>query len=138
MARQASVLISDDFYVSLVGKFVVQGVYTSDIIIPTDQIIAAQLVFLFQIETDVSDLFEKLQVQVTLPGQTPKTADIPIMPFVPGAGRTRWLVHWPLLVQQAVLRPGRIETKVIHEKGEILTTSPWISLATQAPPSQPS
>lgn len=137
MARQASVLVSDDLYVSLIGKFIINGLFTTDIVIPIDPTIAVQLVFLFQIETDIDDPFEKLQLQVTLPGQPPTTADIQLAPFIPAAGRTRWLLHWPLLVRQAVLRPGRIEAKVIHERGEILTTTPWISLATQAPPTPP-
>ena len=134
MARQASVLISDDLWVSLVGKFIINGVYTKDIIIPTDPTVGVQLVFLFQISTEIDDLFEKLQVQVTLPGQPPTTAEIPIAPFFPAPGHTRWLLHWPLLARQPVLRPGRIEAKVIHEKGEIPTVTPWISLATQPPP----
>jgi hypothetical protein len=134
MARQASVLISDDLWVSLVGKFIVNGVYTTDIVIPTDPTVGGQLVFLFQIVTEIDDLFESLQLQVTLPGVPPTTAEIPIAPFFPTPGHTRWLLHWPLLVRQPVLRPGRIEAKVIHEKGEILPPTPWISLATQAPP----
>jgi hypothetical protein len=138
MDRQASVLVSDDFYISLLGKFVVQGVYTADIIIPVEQIVVPQLIFLFQIGTNVDDLFEKLEVRVTLPDQPPRTMDIQIGPFTPVPGRTRWLLHWPLLIQQAVLRPGRIEAKVVHERGEILTSAPWITLATQAPPTQPS
>lgn len=137
MDRQASVLVSDDLYISLLGKLVVQGVYTADIIIPAEQIVVPQLVFLFQIVTNVDDLFEKLQVQVTLPEQPPRTMDIP-GPFVPASGRSQWLLNWPLLIQQAVLRPGLIEAKVVHERGEILTSAPWITLATQVPPTQPS
>jgi hypothetical protein len=138
MDRQASVLVSDELYITLLGKFVVHGVYTTDIVIPTEQTAAPQLIFLFQIGTDIGDLFEKLQVQVTLPGEPPRTMAIPVGPVTPTPERTRWLIHWPLLVQQAILRPGRIEVKVIHERGEILVSAPWITLATQGSPIQPS
>jgi hypothetical protein len=134
MTRQASVLISDDFYVSLVGKFIIHGVYTSDIVIPTEQIIVPQLVFLFQVEADLNDMFQRLRVEVTLPEQTPRTLDVPIAPPPPLPDRKRWLLRIPFLVQQAVLRPGRIEAKVIHETGEIVATTPWISVISQAPP----
>jgi hypothetical protein len=133
MARQASVLISDDLWVSLIGKFVLNGVYTTDIVIPAEPTVGGQLVFLFQIATEIDDLFKMLQVQITLPGVPPTTQSIPIAPFVPVPGHTRWLLHWPLLVRQPVLRPGRIEAKVIHEKGEIVPPTPWISLAAQDP-----
>ena len=100
--------------------------------------VVPQLVFLFQIETDINDLFEKLQVQVTLPGESPRLVDVPIVPFTPPPDRTRWRLHWPLLIQQATLRPGRVEVKVIHETGDIVASAPWITLAAQASPTQPS
>jgi hypothetical protein len=138
MARQASVLVCDDLLVSMLGKFTTIGIYTADITIPSEPIVANQLVFLFIVETDVDDLFERMTLEVTMPGQPSVKMDVPLAPPPPIPGRTRWFLRWPFMIQQPVLRPGRIEAKVIHEKGEILTSGPWISLLQQAPPTQPS
>lgn len=134
MDRQASVLVSDELYVSLVGKFVAHGIYTSDLTIAAEQLFAPQLVFLFQIGTDTDDPFERLQVQVTLPRQSPRVADIPVVPVTSAPERSRWTIHWPLLVQNIMLCPGSIEAKVIHERGEILIPAPRITLAPDQPP----
>src|SRR5262245_55481142 len=135
MSRQASLIVSDDFFVSLTGKFIVHGVYTTDIIIPVDPTPVHQLVFVFHVETDIDEPFERLRLQVTLPGQDRPTAvEVPNLKVLPTPERTRWLTRFPLLMPQPVLRPGRIDARVIHEKGEIIATAPWISLAqAQAP-----
>jgi hypothetical protein len=39
------------------------------------------------------------------------------------------------VVSAPTLRPGKIETKVIHDQGEIATVAPWITLAQSAQPS---
>jgi len=140
MSRQASVIICDDLLVSLSGRFNVTGIFTGDIGIPSSPSFAAQFVFLFTIETDIDDQYQSLAVEVTFPGQQqPLRMDIPIgTPIPPMPGRTRWTLRWPMLIQQIMLIPGRIEAKVIHEKGEILTNGAWISLIQPiAPPTAP-
>ena len=69
--RQAAVLIADELFYNLQGKAILQGIYHSDLIIPTDPTLAPQLLFFFIIETDVSEPFHSLNVQVTLPGNPP-------------------------------------------------------------------
>lgn len=135
MERRASVLVCDELYVTLLGKFVAKGIYTTDIGIASEGVVVPQLIFLFQIGTDVDNLFKSLKVQVTLPDQSPRTHEIPVGMFAPAPERTRWLLHFPMLVQSAVLKPGRIEVKVIHDGGEILIPAPWILLASSAPSS---
>lgn len=128
MERQASVLVCDDFYVSLNGKFIAHGIYTTNILIP-EPLRVNQLVFLFQIETDVEDPFERLLVQATLPGQVTKAHPVPMPPFVPAPGQTRQIFQFPLLVQYPTIQPGQIEAKIIHERGEIIAATPWVVLA---------
>jgi hypothetical protein len=137
MARQAMVLVCDEFLVSMTGKFYIHGVYTTDIGIPSELYVAPQLVFVFLIETDLDDLFQSLAVEVTFPGEQPAKMAVPLTPFVGAQGRTRWITRWPFVLRQITLRQGQIKTKVIHEKGEIITAGPWISLTQQTPSISP-
>ncbi len=137
MDRQATVLLADDMAVSLVGKINLTGIYTSDIFIPLEAVTVAQLVFLFSLETDLNDQFQHIKLQITLPGEPPKEMNVPILPAAYVPGRTRLLMRHPFLIQQVVLRPGPIEARVIHDKGQIeITSLPWISLM-PAPESSP-
>lgn len=130
--RHASVFICDEILISLTGKYNILGNYTGDIAIPSEPAPAAQLVFLFVIETDVKDLYQSLALQVTLPGSPPIKQAIPVIPQIPLLpDRPRWSMRWPLLIPQPLLRPGRIEAKVIHESGELTAGTPWIVLAPQ-------
>jgi hypothetical protein len=138
MARYATVLVSEDFWISLVGKFTIQNLFTTDIIIPSEPFVANQLVFLFSLEADMEDPFQQVTLEVTFPHQPPRKLEVPLPPFIPMPDRTRWVLRWPFLIQNAVLQQGRIDAKVIHEKGELVTAAPWISLGQQAPPVQPS
>jgi hypothetical protein len=138
MAPYASVVVSEEFLISLTGKFTVQGLFTTDIVIPSEPYFANQLVFLFSMEANMEDPFQKVTLEVTFPQQPARTLEVPLPPFVHMPGRTRWVLRWPFLIQNAVLVHGRIDAKVIHEKGELVTAAPWISLAQQAPPMQPS
>jgi hypothetical protein len=142
MDRNASVLIADDMTISLVGKINLIGIYTADIIIPTDPLFIPQLLFLFFLETGRDDLFQRIQLQVTLPGQSTAPGqptavmDVPVPAVAPvPEGRIGYFLRQPFLLQHVLLRPGRIEAKVVHEKGEIYVQSlPWIVL----PPTNPS
>jgi hypothetical protein len=133
--RHASVLICDELLFSLTGKFNLLGNYTGDIAIPSDPNTALQLVFYFIVETDVSDPFQLLTFQVTLPKSEPVVQVVPVPPLLPPPpDRPRWTLRWPLLIPQPVLRPGKIEAKVIHEKGELIAGTPWIVAGQQPPP----
>jgi hypothetical protein len=119
MDRQASVLLADDMVVSLVGKITLSGIYTSDIIIPSDPSTVGQFVFLFSLETDINDPFTNIELQVTLPGRPTDTSSVSIPQNQFAPGHTRFVLRQPLLIQQPLLRPGPIQAKVIHDKGAI-------------------
>lgn len=134
--RQANVIICDELLFSITGKTNIIGIYTTDISIPVDPTQVPQLIFFFVIETDVGDLFKSLSLHVTLPGSAPIIQPLPMIPQIAAApGRARWTLRWPLLLPQPMLRPGRIEAKVIHESGELIAGTPWIVMAGQ--PQQP-
>jgi hypothetical protein len=130
MSRQAALLVADEIFYNLVGKATLQGVYHSDLVIPTEGSAVAQLLFYFLMETDVADAFRSLSVEVILPGNDPIRHTIPVIwPVTREEGRRREFYRHPLLIQNAILRPGRIEAKVIHEAGEIVVGAPWITIA---------
>jgi hypothetical protein len=139
--RHASVFICDELLFSLTGKFNLFGNYTGDITIPADPTPVTQLIFYFIVETDVTNPFQSLTLQVTLPDSIPIVQPIPVLPQVAiQQGRPRWTIRWPLLIPQPSLRPGRIEAKAIHESGELIAGTPWIVLGGQQaiPPVAPS
>jgi hypothetical protein len=129
MLRQVSVVVADDMTISVVGKFNLIGAYTADIIIPTDPSFVAQLVFLFSIEGIDDTPSSQIRLEVTLPTQHPAHFDVPAAPInqMP-PGRNYWVIRQPFVFQNAILRPGQIKAKVMHDQGEIeLTSLPWIS-----------
>jgi hypothetical protein len=139
MDRQASVLMADDMAVSVVQKITLTGIYTKDIIIPIEPYMAEQFVFLFSLETDVSNPFQQIQLQITFPKQEPVAINVP-PPSVSDLpeGHNRLVVRQPFLIQRSLLCPGQILAKVTHENGEIeIRSLPWISLQQQPVQSTP-
>jgi hypothetical protein len=135
MSRQATLIIADEIYFNLHGKAILQGIYNNDLVIPSDPSNAAQLLFYFIIETDITDPFKTLSVEYSLPGSPPARQFIFIPPvdFVATIAksqpqRTRFMVKHPVLIPGPTLRAGRIEAKVITESGEIPITPQWIVL----------
>jgi hypothetical protein len=128
--RQASVFVADDWTTSIGGKTSISGVYATDIYIPMEPYFAVQLVFVFLIETDPNDPFQTLVLQVKLPGGEPKSMALPLHTFRDGVSdQVKWCLKYPLLYPTPVLRPGQIEAKVIHERGEIIcSAAPFIVL----------
>lgn len=131
MARQAQLLVADEIYFNLWGKALLHGIYHGDLVINGETSQAPQLVFFFMLETDLSDPFRNLQVEVKLPGNDPIRVPVlityPAPPSTIQQGRTRLFYRHPLLIPQPMLRLGRIEAKAIHESGEIEIGAPWIS-----------
>jgi hypothetical protein len=127
--RQASVLVADDMTYSLNGKMNLTGIYSGDIIIPNPRSYIQQLVFLFTIDTDVDDLFERIEVSIKLPSGDKRVLEIPLRTLIPTlSDKIRWNTKTPLLFQNTILSPGPIEAKIIHEKGEMLLSAPVIAL----------
>jgi hypothetical protein len=142
--RQAMVLVADEIFFNLHGKAILQGIYNSDLVINLPEIKAPQMVFYFMIETDLSQPFQSLSVQVTFPGSEPIQQGL----FVPppqllaaqaqqDPKRLRWYTRHPMLVQAPTLRPGQIDAKVIHESGEIKVFTPWIVHPIASAPAKP-
>lgn len=129
-ARQAFVLIADEALFSLTGKIHINGWYTADITIPSDGTMLAQLIFLFVIQTDVRDPFKSLAVEVTMPGGHIVRSSVALPAnIVNNPERNSMTYRVPLIVRQTKLHAGKIEAKVIHEKGELDVVTPWIIVA---------
>jgi hypothetical protein len=135
MSRQATLIIADEIYFNLHGKAILQGIYNTDLVIPSDPSNAAQLLFYFIIETDITDPFKNLSVEFTLPGSPPVRQFIFVPPPEVVAAiaksqpqRNRFTVKHPVLIPGPTLRAGRIEAKVITESDEIPITPQWIIL----------
>jgi hypothetical protein len=124
--RTAIFFVCDDVLVSMNSKLTVLGMYGGNIIIPSDPTTINQLVVLFQIETPIKKPFQKLTLQISLPGeQAPRTLNVPLPtplsgPFVSARlGQPKLTIRWPFLLAQVILKSGFMEMKVIHEEGEI-------------------
>jgi len=126
--RSASVIVCDDFTWSLTGKANLIGVYVQDILIPSVELPINQMVFFFTVQTGADDPFQHLALKVNFPGDEPIIQPIPIsVPESPRpVERTKLFFRLPILVQQRILRPGKIATSVIHERGELDAGGVWI------------
>lgn len=130
--RRASVVVCDDIRVEVNGKLVLIGLYTSDIVIPTDIFTAFQMHFLFMAECVRSDPFKSLRFEVMLPGNDPVSVTASVPPALDEKllpERERMYVRQDVYISPANLRPGRIMAKVIHERGEIDAHAGWIVTA---------
>jgi hypothetical protein len=135
MTRQATVLVSDEWTYSLNGKTNAFGIYTNDIVIPKDPTEGFQLIFMFIIETAPDDPFQTLEVAVELPGGDSRRLPIGLPGTILSVSdQRRWCTKFPLLFARPILKPGFIEAKVIHERGEISAAAPAIVLAGSTPP----
>jgi hypothetical protein len=133
--RQASFLFCDDLLVSLNGKFFIQGVYTGDIVIATEEAKLNQLVLLLQISTPINKPFRQLQVSITLPGEeNPRTIDLmPLLPtLIPLPGRTNAAYKVPVPITFPTLKAGAIEIQVTHEEGQMAVGRQWVMGPAQA------
>jgi hypothetical protein len=128
----ATVVVCDEMLISLTGKMNIFGIYTGDITIASEEQKIAQLVVIFHIECDLAAPPRALSVEVRLPGEPVIQNNIP--PIVPPATpqRTKWVFRWPILIQQPTLRAGRIETKIVHDKG-IIEPVPQLIVRTPEP-----
>jgi hypothetical protein len=106
---------------------------TADIVIGADEVTTNQIVFVFQLDCDSSDPFSSAILEVKIPGDAPRQLQVPLPTFNQIEGRSRWTLRWPFLLQMARLRPGRIQTRVLHDKGEIDAGGIWIVTAVPTP-----
>jgi len=137
MNRQASLIVADEAMISISGKLNIVGIYTTDINIPTDPMVVAQLVFLFIVETDADEPYKKLDLRIDLPSGDFRQLPINLSALRDGeADKVRWSLKFPLLFQNAILKPGPIVATVIHEEGVIIPGAPFIVLRPHAIPFQ--
>jgi hypothetical protein len=131
--RRAHVLVCDDVLFGLTGKVFLQGVYTSDITIPGDELVVPQLVFYFSAETSKDKPFKKVTLRVVPPGASPIAIEIPIetIPQVSNPDRPKMMLRAPVLLQQPTLRPGKIETILVTESEELDAGGIWITSVTK-------
>jgi hypothetical protein len=125
--RTAFVTIADEMYTSINGKQNIIGAYSQDIAIATDSFRANQIVFVFRLETDIDDPPRSLSVEITFPGQKPIVTTIPLPPDpIKLPGRTKQTLTFAFPAMYVELRPGKIDVRVIHERGSINVLAPWI------------
>lgn len=142
MTRTASVLVADEMYFNLIGKAILQGIYHTDLAIPTVPSVAQQLLFYFMVETTVDEPFQTLEVEVSLPESPPIRQPIHVFPaaalIAANPERTHLYYRHPMLIPNPSLRPGKIVAKVIHESGEIIVATPWVTHLVTTPAGAPS
>ena len=83
--------------------------------------VATQLVFLFLIETDPDDPYQKLELRVDLPGGDHRQMPLNIGGFQDGqADKVRWSLKYPFLFQNPILRHhGRAHRRTCWAMGRI-------------------
>jgi hypothetical protein len=132
---QATAVVCDDLRVEINGKLIAVGIYTSDIAIVAEPFTAAQMYVVFIVEGDIKeeDKFKTMAFEVTFPEMPPVRVECPPPNWdsIP-PDRTRWTVRFPVRVSPAILHGGRIRAKVIHDKGEINCSVPWITVTNLA------
>jgi hypothetical protein len=138
MSRQATLVTADEATISLSGKMNIFGVYSTDITIPTETTVVTQLVFVFLVETDPDDIYQKLELRVDLPSGDFRHLPVNLTNLkATHADTIRWSLKYPLLFQNAILKPGPITAAVIHEKGIIYPASPFVVLRQTMPAQSP-
>jgi len=127
--RKASMVVCDEVLFNLMGKTTISGMYTADIGIPVSELTIPQLIFFFFLECSASDPFKTLKLKVAFPGSSPNELNVPLggMPIPTDSSRNIISVKQPFLIQNPVLRPGPIQTSVLHDKGEIDAGRIWIT-----------
>lgn len=135
--RHAALLICDELLFSLTGKMTIAGLYTGDIGIGSERQIIPQLIFLFVVEGDLDEPIQSAVLEVALPKVEVKRRPLPgVSPPAATPGRTKWKMLLPFPMSQVELHLGKIEAKVIYDKGEIVATAPWIVQLPQASPAK--
>lgn len=136
MTRQATLATADEATLTLTGKLNLFGIYATDISIPKNPTIVTQLVFVFLVETDPNDLYQKLELRVDLPSGDSRHLPVNLGILKVGQSDTvRWSLKYPLLFQNAILSPGPIKASVIHDKEIIHPAAPFVVLAQASPTS---
>jgi len=127
--RKSYVIVCDDLWISLLGKINLIGTYTQDIVISGQAVAVPQMVFYFVCETDKEDPFQSISLQVEFPGDAPRIMPVQFMPHptVTDPTRNKIVLKQPFLIQNVILRPGRIKATVIDGGRAIDAGGIWIT-----------
>jgi hypothetical protein len=123
-----SVIMCDDLRIEMNGKVFIIGMYPNNIVIPNEEVVCPQLQFFFAADFDKGDIPTTLAYEVELPGEKPQRAEVPV--FIPAfeEGHTRWLSRYALTLATPKLRTGKIDARVITEKGVFSAVAGWIAV----------
>jgi hypothetical protein len=132
---KASVFACDEVTVSLNGKLNAFGIYNTDITIPTDSFLMAQMIFVFLIDFKLQSSLPELKLHVKFPGDAVRETVLSPPPIEKLAvlGRKNVKITYPFLLNNIELKAGNIEVKVFNEDEEILAGGLVVTSVT-APP----
>lgn len=128
-------LIADDIRAEASGKLIMVGVYTNDIMLPSEPFVVPQLYVLFAIEGDHPEHPESLTLRVTLPGEKEITQHVPLswpkpgMVSSPEDVRQRWTLQVPFSLGFSTLRPGGIRGAISVGAETVPLTRKWLRLS---------
>jgi hypothetical protein len=132
---KASFLVCDDLLYSLTGKVNLVGIYAQDIVIPADELLMQQLIFFFVLEMPKDKVFKKISFRIELPQSDPLDFPIPVLVRKSSeVDERRKMLAWrhPVLVQQPILRLGRISASVVHEGRRLDAGGIWVTSIAEA------
>jgi hypothetical protein len=116
------------------GKVNLLGIYSGDIGIPQAGQVAGQLVFHFVVHCDLAERPDRLTLEVTLPGNEPKSFPVSVAPSAVASDRKRWAIQVPFPILLPRLQPGRIDGRVLFDGAHpVSIRGPWITLNTPPP-----
>jgi hypothetical protein len=135
--RTASVVVCDNILSDITAKIYLYGLYPVDISIPGNELLVNQLAFYFSIFTPNERPFKHVILRVTPPESATTEMNYPLAGVhdaVKNPNRPKMIFRAPLLLQQILLKVGKIETKVILDNDEELDAGGiWVSsVGTQA------
>lgn len=119
--RTAHVIVSDDLRIEVGGKYLIVGMYTGTIGIPTVPFAVGRLVFTFLIASPIDKRPSSLKLEVTLPESEPVTLDVPVEvsgAITPPPEAKRWIFRIPLFAHNINLRPGAARARVLFDGKE--------------------
>ena len=124
--QNVSVIMCDDLRLEVSGKIIIVGMYPSNIVMPTAELVVPQLQFFFTVDFPRDAVPQRLSYEVELPGEQPQRSDVPVVLPVFQEGHTRWMGRHALTVTSPTLRPGKIQASVITDKGVFPAVAGWV------------
>jgi hypothetical protein len=136
MPRNVTLLVCDDIRVEGNGKLIVIGLYPGNVIVPTPDYVCSQLLFLFNIDTDIKDRPAIVELSIALPGEEPVTGTIQMVHGEVQPEYTRWHIRQVLAISNSPLRPGKIVATATLDGEPHPVSSAWIEVAPTVAPSE--